>query len=174
MDFGFEGFETSDFDFDVEDVKVVKLRKFDRMYGVGEGGSIQATPIIMNGIVYFGSWDCHLYSVDAEIGKEVWRFATNNIQESFIPPSNATFKAELRRETRIEDSISEEKYKSKNGQSVSLSDYHVTSEYATTSEYKQKSDYDTSFAIFESVLDSENSVLSRPELLIHFSSTDQK
>ncbi|UCC92117.1 MAG: hypothetical protein JSV39_02560, partial [Candidatus Aenigmatarchaeota archaeon] len=49
--------------------------------------------------------------------------------------------------------ISEEKYKKKGGETVSLSDYHVESEYSSDSEYKQKSDYDVNFVIFEGAFD---------------------
>ena len=36
MDFGFEGFETSGFDVELEDMRIVKFKKFDRMLGVGK------------------------------------------------------------------------------------------------------------------------------------------
>ncbi len=63
---------------------------------------------------------------------------------------------EVKKETHTEDAVSEEKYKSKKEEeTVSLSDYHITSEYSSGSEYKQKSDYDTSFVMFEGVMECE-------------------
>ena len=109
-------------------------------------------PTLWNGKLYFSSWDCHVYAITLE-GKEVWRFTSSNTQESKLPPVYEAWKTEVKKTSTIEDSIPEDKYKSKKEQSVSLSDYHVTSEYTTTSEYKQKSDYDTSFVIFEEVME---------------------
>jgi outer membrane protein assembly factor BamB len=41
------------------------------------GGAVHSSPDIANGIVCFGSLDGNLYAVDAETGKEVWKFATD-------------------------------------------------------------------------------------------------
>jgi outer membrane protein assembly factor BamB len=77
MDFGFESFESSDFEAELEEFEVVKARKMDRNFRIGQGGSIMATPVVSGGIAYFGSADNHVYAVDAESGKEQWRFRTH-------------------------------------------------------------------------------------------------
>ncbi len=38
------------------------------------GGEVESSPAVVNGIVYFGSTDTHLYAVDATTGALVWRF----------------------------------------------------------------------------------------------------
>jgi len=37
---------------------------------------IWSSPVVADGVVYFGSDDDHLYAVDAEAGEEIWRFKT--------------------------------------------------------------------------------------------------
>jgi outer membrane protein assembly factor BamB len=43
---------------------------------------IHSSPAVVDGIVYFGSRDRHLYAVDAETGAEIWSFATGSWVES--------------------------------------------------------------------------------------------
>ena len=109
--------------------------------------------LLRDGKIFFGSWDCRFYCVNIETRKELWRCQTSTMTQSYLPPSNAYFSAEIKKSIKIEDAMSEDRYKSKSrGETVSLSDYHVSSEYATTSEYKQKSDYDVKAPIFETNL----------------------
>lgn len=117
-------------------------------------------PTAWNGRIYFSSMDCHVYAIDLR-GKELWRFASSSTKESEIPPTYGAWQTEIKKETHVEDAITEEKYKSKNEETVSLSSYHLASEYASTSDYKQKSDYDVGLVMFEDVLE-ENQHL--PEL----------
>src|SRR5690348_5652640 len=37
-------------------------------------GPIVSSPAIVNGVMYIGSWDGHLYAVDQETGKEKWKY----------------------------------------------------------------------------------------------------
>ncbi len=115
------------------------------------GGSVYDFPCFFNDNIYFGSWDCHLYCLNALNGKEKWRFTTSVQQQSYSPPPHEEFSIELKKETHIKDAISEEKYKSKKEKTFSLSDYQIESEYHTESEYKQKSDYDAEWIIFEDI-----------------------
>ncbi len=78
MDFGFEGFEASDFDVDVEDIVVKKTGKYDRIWRVGKGGSV-AFHTTHDRYVYFGAMDCYVYKINCITGKVVWRFKTNDI-----------------------------------------------------------------------------------------------
>jgi outer membrane protein assembly factor BamB len=120
------------------------------------GGAVYWMPAIHKGKLYIGSWDCKLYVLDKLNGKITGTFNTSSSQQAYIPDFKEGFKAEVKHDTQIEDSISEEKYKSrKKIDSVSLSDYHIASEYATTSEYKQKSDYDTHMVMFENTMEVE-------------------
>ena len=40
------------------------------------GGSIEATPAVAGGVVYFGSADHHVYALDAAGGELLWRYET--------------------------------------------------------------------------------------------------
>ena len=40
------------------------------------GNSVGSSPTVVNGTVYFGSWDGNLYAVDALTGSEKWRVRT--------------------------------------------------------------------------------------------------
>jgi len=272
MDIGFESFESSDFDVDVEEVVVKRTKRFERLWKIGEGGSISYTrihegvtyfgaadnyfyavdvetgkelwrfrtgkygiseppllyknvlyqgtrdgilfaislegkelwrykagdlitkpmafndrlyfgsedgyfrcmdmegkeiwrfsiegkmwdiPSYWNGIIIFGTWSCHVHGIDAETGEELWRFTTSNRNPSSLLPPYEAFSTEIKKETHIEEPIEETKYKKKKEETVSLSDYHVTSEYHMESDYKQKGEYDTSFVMFEGVLEGE-------------------
>jgi polyvinyl alcohol dehydrogenase (cytochrome) len=40
-------------------------------------GDVSSQPIVVNGVVYFGSWDGKEYAVDAKTGKKIWEFEDN-------------------------------------------------------------------------------------------------
>ncbi len=40
-------------------------------------GDVSSQPIVVNGVVYFGSWDGKEYAVDAQTGKKIWEFEDN-------------------------------------------------------------------------------------------------
>jgi outer membrane protein assembly factor BamB len=42
------------------------------------GISVDSSPIISNGVVYFGSNSTYLYAIDAVTGEEKWRFKTGS------------------------------------------------------------------------------------------------
>lgn len=121
-------------------------------FRMGEGGSYDY-PTFFNGMIVVASMDCHLYALDENTGKEIWRFETSSRQPSRAPPTHEQFEVALKKETHTDDAISEGKYKKKKEESVSLSDYQVESEYSSESEYKQKSDYDVEWLIFEGAME---------------------
>jgi outer membrane protein assembly factor BamB len=41
-------------------------------------GAVESAPLLVDGVVYFGSWDRKIYAVDAETGEEIWSFATGD------------------------------------------------------------------------------------------------
>jgi outer membrane protein assembly factor BamB len=114
---------------------------------------VMMPPAIYDNKIWLGTWECNMHVFDME-GNEIFRIPTSTKQQSFMPPPNDAFRAEIKKEARIEDAISDDSYKArKKGETVSLSDYQLSSDYATTSEYKQKSDYDTSFVMFEEIME---------------------
>jgi outer membrane protein assembly factor BamB len=119
-------------------------------------GGVYTSVVVIDGTLCFGSWDCHLYLVNPEDGSEIYRFQTSTNEQSFIPEPFECFEMEVKKDTGIEETVEGEKYKKKKEEeSISLSDYQITSEYSSESEYKQKSDYDVSFVMFENVLEVE-------------------
>lgn len=47
-----------------------------------------SSPVIENDIVYFGSGDSHIYALNTETGKQVWKFKTGNVVHSSPAISN--------------------------------------------------------------------------------------
>lgn len=43
-----------------------------------QAGGVESSPLLVDGVVYFGSWDRKIYAVDAETGKEIWSFETGD------------------------------------------------------------------------------------------------
>lgn len=46
------------------------------------GDSIHSSPAVVDGVVYFGSRDSHIYALNAETGEEIWKFKTGSWVES--------------------------------------------------------------------------------------------
>jgi|GEM_PF-336948 len=115
-------------------------------------GQIWDEPKVYRDMLLFGAVDCKVHYLELETGKELWNIQTSTLRKSVWSHPYEMFRLEIRKETHIEDTITEDKYKKKKEESVSLSDYHVESEYSSEGEYKTKSDYDTSFVMFEPLL----------------------
>ena len=60
---------SEDFSVEMGDFMTVKLKKHDRMWKIGPGGSIMQIPVIEDGVVYFGSCNFNMYAVNAETGE---------------------------------------------------------------------------------------------------------
>ncbi len=130
------------------------------------GGEIMSQPVLWENLIIFGSWDCHLYALNIDTREEAWRFTTSTIIQTQIPHAFECFKMEVTKDSGIEDAISEEKYKSKNEHSVSLSSYKIETEYSTKSDYKTKSDYDVNMIMFEGIMGGDELWISGSESLI--------
>ena len=61
--FGFEEFST-----ELEDFQMKKVRKFDRLWKVGDGGSIDQKLLLHGGLLYFGCCDHNVYAISAADG----------------------------------------------------------------------------------------------------------
>jgi len=129
-------------------------------------GQIWDEAKIYKGMLLFGCVDCRVHYLDLETGKELWNIQTSTLRKSVWPHPYEMFRVEIKKETTIDETVEESRYKKKKEETVSLSDYHITSEYSTESEYKQKSDYDTSFVIFEPLLTFTEASPSRCEVCL--------
>ncbi len=67
-----EGFEAQ-----VQEIRVLKKKKFMRGLFVEGGGSIGTNPARFEKSIIFSAADGIVYSVDLDTGKENWRFKTN-------------------------------------------------------------------------------------------------
>jgi len=77
MDFDFSGF--GDFTTTDENIEIKKVKKYDRVWRVGEGGSVCQKPTAENGKIFFGALDGYVYCADAETGEELWRTKLDGI-----------------------------------------------------------------------------------------------
>ena len=41
-------------------------------------GAIESSPLVVKGLLYFGSWDRNVYAISAKTGKKVWSFRTDD------------------------------------------------------------------------------------------------
>jgi outer membrane protein assembly factor BamB len=115
-------------------------------------GEIWDEPKIYENWLIFGAVDCRIHFIDLETGRELWNMQTGSLRKSVWSHPYEMFRVEIKKETHIEEPVSEEKYKKRKEETVSLSDYRIESEYSSTSEYKQKSDYDVQWVLFEGEL----------------------
>lgn len=53
-----------------------------------KAGDVVSSPVIFEGVVYFGSWDGDFYAVELQAGLEKWRFATKGSVHSRPAISN--------------------------------------------------------------------------------------
>jgi len=74
-----EGFGFDDFSIEMEDFKMRRTNKFERIWRISEGGSMCCIPLIHDGILYFGSCNFNIYAVDVKTGELVWKFKTFGI-----------------------------------------------------------------------------------------------
>ncbi len=81
-----------------------------------------------------------MYCVDADTGKEVWRFSTSTLSQAYMPPPFESWEVEVKKsvEERGED---EEKYEVNVFKGEIEGEYSIKSEYVFKSEYKQESEY---------------------------------
>ncbi len=83
FEFGFE--DSSDFNFNVEDLQVKQTKKIDRMKAVKQGGSISGEIVYDNGTAYFGAMDGYVYAVDVQTSEVRWKFRTNGAMLDEMP-----------------------------------------------------------------------------------------
>jgi len=126
-----------------------------KVWSFRTGGECYMIPTFYGGKLYFGSADCKLYCLNAINGEPVWSFQTSSTMKSEFAPLYEEYRVEIKHETRIEDAISEDRYRSKAQDTVSLSEYQIKSEYSAEGEYKHKSDYDVNWVLPEDIMEVE-------------------
>jgi outer membrane protein assembly factor BamB len=68
------GLFSDDFSIEMGDFVVKKFKKFDRLWRIGEGGSVDQHALFYKGRLYFGSMNHHLYCVNARTGNLLWKY----------------------------------------------------------------------------------------------------
>jgi outer membrane protein assembly factor BamB len=79
-----EGFGFDEFSVEMEDFEYKQVKKFDRIFNYGEGGSFAQKPCIYKGRVYVGCLDKNVYCLDAGMGELIWKFRADG---GFCPAS---------------------------------------------------------------------------------------
>jgi outer membrane protein assembly factor BamB len=69
-----EGFGFDEFSVEMGDFEMKKVKKFDRIFNIGEGGSFLQWPFIHEGRVFVGCLDRNVYCIDGKNGEQVWKF----------------------------------------------------------------------------------------------------
>ncbi len=78
-------FSFDDFSVEMQDFEVRKVRKYDRIWHIGPGGSISSGIVAEYGRIYFGSRDRFFYALDARTGELVWKFETSDSIGGGVP-----------------------------------------------------------------------------------------
>ncbi|HDD46179.1 MAG TPA: hypothetical protein ENG42_01780 [Candidatus Aenigmarchaeota archaeon] len=105
------------------------------------GSGVYSSPIIFRDMVIFGSQDCHIYALDMESGKEVWRFQTStNVIAPVKRIEEAPYEVRFRKSENEKRGEEEgyERHVINAGQDMI---YSIKSEYTRSSEYKSDSEY---------------------------------
>jgi len=58
------------------DYNIRKVKKFERVWKVGMGGSLTTSPVIHGGALYFGCADYNVYALDPDTGALIWKHRT--------------------------------------------------------------------------------------------------
>ena len=69
----------SDFSLELGEYNIARVKKFERVWKMGTGGSLTTSMVPNGGAVFFGCADHHLYSVDPATGKMNWKFRTEDV-----------------------------------------------------------------------------------------------
>jgi len=102
-------------------------------------GYVVKRPAVWGKRIYLCSWDCHVYCIDIEKRKELWRFTTSTTEKAYIPPPYEAWELQVK-EVKSEADFEEERYKINTN--VNFSDiYEAKSEYQVKVEYQQKMKY---------------------------------
>ena len=85
-------------------------------------GSVYSSPAVSDGMVYFGSYDKHLYAVDTKTGKQKWKFKTGDRVHSPVVVDQVVYFCSIDKHLYAVDSkTGEEKWKFETGGSVDSS-----------------------------------------------------
>jgi len=74
-----------DFSVEMGSFEVKQVKKFDRMWQTGQGGSVTSGVILCNGIIYFAAANYMIYAVRPDNGELVWKFKTEGVIAETTP-----------------------------------------------------------------------------------------
>lgn len=103
-------------------------------------------PEVWDGKVFFTSYDCHLYALDATTGKAVWKFRTDGSPSKYPPPYD-NFELSLTLPEAEAEESEEKRYDLRGGEEdeggstyKSSITYRMSSQYAAKGKYQKDSD----------------------------------
>jgi outer membrane protein assembly factor BamB len=70
------GSSFDEFSLEMGNFDINKVKKFDRMWRVEEGGSLTTGIALQDGVLYFASANRNIYAVNSDNGELVWKFQT--------------------------------------------------------------------------------------------------
>jgi len=103
-------------------------------------GPVPGNCNVSDGKLYFGSWSCLFYCLDAETGKELWRFKTSLSTPAPVDVKSSSTKKTVELILPAEEVGEEERYKPHASGEEARSEYSVKSDYMekTQSKYTKR------------------------------------
>jgi outer membrane protein assembly factor BamB len=105
----------------VTDIKAVQqVQECELIWKFQTGDKIKSSPAIVDGMVFFGSNDDHLYAVDIKTGQRLWKFKTGSciISSAAIADRTACFGSKDNHFYAVDTRTGKEKWKFKTGNDV--------------------------------------------------------
>jgi outer membrane protein assembly factor BamB len=65
-------------------ITAMNVGRLEKSWSFTVGDAISASPTIVNGVVYVGSWDGYFYAINARSGSLIWKFQVD-CQNTIIP-----------------------------------------------------------------------------------------
>jgi outer membrane protein assembly factor BamB len=69
-----EGFDFDQYSVEMGDFEFKRVKKFDRIWNYGPGGSFAEKPLVHGDTIYVGCMDQNVYALKAQNGEVIWRF----------------------------------------------------------------------------------------------------
>ena len=71
--------DSGKFAMELGDFRIRKVKKFERVWKVGTGGSVTSSTVLYNGVIYFGCADHFIYAINPGNGEPLWKYKTDGV-----------------------------------------------------------------------------------------------